>query len=233
VLPAGLLLIGVLLLASGCVYLRLKELRHQLSHFREYFVVEREPCPSVIARKPVLLVEDLTFLTGLTPSPVAGSGETENWSLRFVKETPVEPEPEDYDITVTIRAQTNLVAAMEFPPRFAVFLYQESLEKVFRRVDDAAVSAEEKEAAWRAPDMQDELVSRDELLASLGQPTIRTESETELVLHYQYRMDTDELDPRLLPHPVQFHLTTRKADGALLRSDIRFGKLRFVIDFEK
>jgi len=27
--------------------------------------------------------------------------------------------------------------------------------------------------------------------------------------------------------------TTRKADGALLRSDIRFGKLRFVIDFEK
>jgi hypothetical protein len=78
---------AVALLLSGCVYLRLLQLKHQLADFDRYFRLRTTEGLRLDCLKPVLLASDIQWL-GFAPATVRKVGRAEQWHLRWVKALP-------------------------------------------------------------------------------------------------------------------------------------------------
>ena len=76
---------AVALLSSGCVYLRLLELKRQLAAFERNFTLETSEGVRLGFLRPVLLTRDIRWL-GLKPETVQQTGEIEQWRVRWLKE---------------------------------------------------------------------------------------------------------------------------------------------------
>jgi hypothetical protein len=75
------------LLLSGCVYLRLLELKHQLADFDRNFTLQTTDGLRMNFLHPVLLMDDVRFL-GFEPATVRRVGAAEQWHLKWVKQVP-------------------------------------------------------------------------------------------------------------------------------------------------
>jgi hypothetical protein len=73
------------LLLSGCVYLRLLQLKRQLADFDANFSVQLTSGLRLNCLKPVVLADDLRFI-GFYPANTKQLGAAEQWTIRWVKE---------------------------------------------------------------------------------------------------------------------------------------------------
>lgn len=77
----------IALLLSGCVYLRLLEVKKQFEKFDQNFALQTTEGIKIVCQKPVLLDDDIRWL-GMRPETIAKSGRAELWRLRWAKELP-------------------------------------------------------------------------------------------------------------------------------------------------
>jgi len=83
----ALVLMVATLLLSGCVYLRLLELKLQLGKFDEYFALQTNDGLAIICHTPVLRTDDVRWI-GLKPESTKKLGRAEHWQVRWVKQLP-------------------------------------------------------------------------------------------------------------------------------------------------
>lgn len=70
---------------SGCVYLRLLELKHQLADFDRHFAVQTGDGLRLNFLHPLLLQSDVTWM-GFAPTTTRKLGQSEQWHVSWVKE---------------------------------------------------------------------------------------------------------------------------------------------------
>src|SRR5579884_1856892 len=79
-------LISLLISITGCVYLHLLEVRRQLSNFEDNFEIKDQNELTLVFLKPVLLTEDIIWLTELGPTSEEGTEQGKLWKYTFEKQ---------------------------------------------------------------------------------------------------------------------------------------------------
>jgi hypothetical protein len=212
---AAVALAVVTLLLSGCVYLRLLELKKQIDRFDDFFAVQTHDGLGIICHTPVLRTADVRWI-GMKPETVRTLGVAEQWRVRWVKQLPPGVvEKQQFDIVLELGFANDRLTRATIPERYFAIMPKQFLVGVIRslgrgRIDksqkqiDATVSAAEVAAA------RPNLPSIDKLL---GQPSEEREEGTNTFVRYRYVPVTKESRAGVF----DMHLTFDTKSGELLK----------------
>ena len=212
---AALVIAGCALLFSGCVYLRLLELKKQIDRFEQFFGLQTSDGLAIICHSPVLRTGDVRWI-GLHPESTRTLGVAEQWQVRWVKQLPPGvTEKAEYDIVLELSFAHDRLTRVKIPERYFAVMPKQFLVGVIRslgrgKIDksqkkiDAVVSAAEVAAA--RPD----LPSIDNLL---GRPTEEHEEGPNTIVRYRYVPATKESRAGVF----DMHLTFETKSGELLK----------------
>ena len=206
---------SVLLLSSGCVYLRLLELKLQIDRFDKFFGLQTQDGLAIICHTPVLKTSDIRWM-GIKPEKTQKLGQAEKWQVRLVKQLPPGvTEKIEYDILLDFTFVDDRMSRVAIPEKyFAVMpkpflvgviksLGRGKIDKTGKKIE-ASVSAEEIAAA------RPNLPSIDKLL---GQPSEEREEGPLTLVRYRYSPATQEPKPGVYDMFLTFHTKS----GELLR----------------
>jgi hypothetical protein len=212
---AAVALASIALLLSGCVYLRLFELKKQIERFDEFFGLQTTDGLLLTCHTPVLRTGDVRWI-GLKPESLRTLGSAEQWQVRWVKQTPAGiTEKVEYDIVLELGFANDRLTRVKIPERYFAVMPKQFLVGVIRSLGhgkinksqkkiDATVSAAEVAAA--RPD----LPSIDKLL---GQPTEEHVEGPNTIVRYRYVPSTKESRAGVF----DMHLTFDTKTGELLK----------------
>jgi len=157
---------AVLLLLSGCVYLRLLALKRQIAAFDQHFALETTDGLLLIAREPVVLSGDVRWL-GIPPEMSSRHGNTEEWRVRWTKRLPPgSRETADYDLEIALTFTDDKLSSLRIPERYFGQLSKPFLVEMLRSLGGASVNKKKRalEASVGGPDEK----------PPDGRPTLRT-----------------------------------------------------------
>lgn len=210
-----LLGVGAALLLSGCVYLRLLELKKQLGRFDEFFGVQTTDGLAIVCHEPVLRPADLRWI-GVKPERTRQLGHAEEWQVRWVKQLPPGiHEPIEYDITLNLGFADDRLTRVAIPEKyFAVMpkpflvgvirsLGRGRIDKAGRQIETAISPADIAAARPNLPDV-------DKLL---GRPSEERQEGTTTIVRYRYVPSTPESRTGVF----DMHLTFDTKSGELLK----------------
>jgi hypothetical protein len=186
-----LLLIGVAsLLLGGCVYLRLLELKKQLSRFDENFTIPPTEDLSIQCLHPLLQAEDIRWLGGI-PKIIIPRDGGEEWLIRWIKETaPGMKEEFVYDMVVNVRFVDGRVVEARIPKRHLAYISKELLVNMLRSTGTARVDRNDRQADARTETpAATSLPNLDTIKAMMGEPTSKQTTGDRTIHLYRYRLD--------------------------------------------
>lgn len=227
--PVAGLLLAMTLLLTGCVYLRLLEVKRQLANFDRYFAVEESAGLEVRFRKPVLRDEDVMFL-GLVPAERIRTGSAERWRFRWVKD----PAPGDapglrYEQTAEFVFANQRLASVLIPEQFFAFFPKSRVIASLRSIGQASVDRRRRTASGAlAPTAQNDSLPplrETDLMAMLGAP-VATGGSAEAP-EWRYSFQAIAAGGRTGPIDVVFTLhprtgTVQHVKGRLIAGTIEF-----------
>ena len=210
-----IVLAAVALLCSGCVYLRLLELKRQIDRFDQFFGLQTQDGLALICHDPVLRTEDVRWI-GLMPESIKTLGAAQQWQVRWVKQLPPGVhEKAEYDIVLELGFANNRLTRVKVPERyFAVMpkhfvigvirsLGRGKIDKSGKRIDATVAGAD---VAAARPD----LPSIDKLL---GRPSEEYVEGANTIVRYRYVPATKESRAGVF----DMHLTFETKSGELLK----------------
>ncbi|HEU5078409.1 MAG TPA: hypothetical protein VFT72_04315 [Opitutaceae bacterium] len=189
----SVLLIAVALLAGGCVYLRLLELRNQLADFDKNFAVNTADGIHLIFRHPMLLGDDLRWL-GAEPQEIQQRGDDEeSWHVRWVKQTkPGVEESSEHDVELFAELRDHELQSLRIPERYFEFFPKSLFVDLLRSTGKAHINKESRQAEVSTADEVSTnnqpiaVPELDSIEKLLGEPTDKTTGPSGLV-RYRYR----------------------------------------------
>lgn len=211
----ALALAAVTLLCSGCVYLRLLELKHQIDRFDEFFGLQTNDGLAILCRSPVLRTSDVRWM-GLKPENTKRVGQAERWQVRWIKQLPPGvTENVEYDIALELTFSQDKLTRVAIPERYFAVMPKQFLVGVIKslgrgKIDksgkkiEATVSADEIAAA------RPNLPSIDKLL---GRPSEERAEGANTLVRYRYVPATQESRAGVFDMHLTFHTKT----GELLK----------------
>jgi hypothetical protein len=190
-LATGAVVVAALLL-SGCVYLRLLILKHQLADFDRNFALETAQGVRLRCLKPVLLTGDLRWL-GIVPEVVTKQGRAELWRVKWVKEdaTPAGAvEPAALDLELEINFADKKLTGFFIAERYFAFIPKPFLIELLRGLGGATIDKSERSVSAnialsdaKQPNARPTAAS---LAALLGGPSERRHEGSHVLLRYRY-----------------------------------------------
>lgn len=176
-------IISSAVLLSGCVYLRLLQLKQQMGAFDKNFAVHTDVGVQIACLDPVLLSRDIRWF-GLGPESVRKSGHSELWQVRWLKELPPGvTEKERYDIVVEMSFHHDKLTRVSIPERYFEAMPKTLLVDLLRSLGGAKVDrgdrSVEAELAAARPDLPG-------IQKILGRPTSHGHEGELEVMRYRY-----------------------------------------------
>lgn len=176
-------LVAATCLLSGCVFVRLLELKHQLGDFDRNFSVATDDGVRIICRHPVLLTDDVRWL-GLTPESERAIGHAVAWDVRLVKQLPPSiHEAGAFDIVVRLYFADDKLTRVAIPERYFTLMPKKFLLDLLRSLGGSRVDRQkrsvEAQLAGHRPDLP-------AIQSLLGRPTSETTTGGETISHYRY-----------------------------------------------
>lgn len=109
-------LLAAALFLSGCVYLRLLELKKQFARFETFFKIDTAEGLRIECLKPLLLPNDVRWLGVYPESTTVAPDKVENWRVRWVKEAPPgTPEETVHDVELYARFIDDRLSQVSIP----------------------------------------------------------------------------------------------------------------------
>lgn len=212
---AALLLAGLTLFLSGCVYLRLLELKKQLGRFDRHFSLATDDGLTLILHTPVLRPDDIRWI-GVKPERITRLGQAEHWHVRWVKQLPPGvKEANDYDIVIEMSFAAAKLTRASVPERYFALMPKTFVTGVIKSVGGGRINKSQKgiEATVGAAEVaaaRPKLPAIDQLL---GQPTEEKTDGANTIVRYRYIPVTPEPDPGVF----DMRLTFDTKSGELLK----------------
>ncbi|WP_414664304.1 hypothetical protein [Horticoccus sp. 23ND18S-11] len=212
---AVIALAAAALLLSGCVYLRLFELKQQLARFDRFFSLQTQDGLALICLTPVVRSNDIRWI-GVKPEHTKKIGQAEQWQVRMVKQKSSEaPEKVPFDILLEFTFVEDKLTRVAIPERYFALMPKSFLVGVIRslgggKVDQLGKQIEATVAGADIAAARPRLPAIDRLL---GAPTEEREDGTRSIVRYRYSPATAE--PR--PGVFDMILTFDTKSGDLLK----------------
>jgi hypothetical protein len=180
---AAAVIAAVAVLLSGCVYLRLLELKHQIAAFDRNFAVSTESGVRIECRNPVLLTGDVKWI-GLAPEHTKTVGVAQDWDVRWVKDLPPDVhETGAFDIVIQMRFVEDKLTRVAIPERYFAVMSKTLLIDLLRSLGGAKVDRDRRSIEAQLASSRPDLPAIGKLL---GLPTDRKIEESRTILHYRY-----------------------------------------------
>jgi len=227
---APVLLIGAAsLLLSGCVYLRLLEVKKQLSHFDDNFAIPTTEDLTLKCLHPLLQAEDLRWL-GAVPKTVVPRDGGEDWVVRWVKETaPGIQEALTYDMVLKVRFVGGRVVEATIPKRHLAYVSKELLVNMLRSTGTAKVNRNERQAdAQTEAPVATSLPNLTAIKAMMGEPTSTQTTPERIVNFYRYSPDSLNTTAKSIEASFAFDSAT----GELRKFTVRLPRGTLSYDFK-
>lgn len=232
-------LLLLLLVLGGCVWLRLLEIKNQLTDFDENFrveVVDRHF--TVHFHDPVLLGEDVVYLSKLHPRGELPGAKGDQWFLDF-RMSPVRKEEQARQvITFGMRFDAEQrLKSFDFSPLFLELAPAAFLEASIRSLGLGTVDQEKRQLKVdpeHLPKLAGPLPSRLDIVTVLGPPEEDYVYENLRILRYRFLCECRPVSAK--------YESRREADAKLffapdndrlVRLSGRFAGLKLSIDYRK
>ncbi len=187
-----LALLVPLVLLSGCVYLRLLEVKRQLRDFDANFGLTGRPFLSIDLKHPVLTGKDVTFLIGALPRTVTPGDDADVWHYDFEAVRSSGPQNVPLEtLCLDLRVKGGKLLSIVVPEKYLYYFSRDIVIECLRGAVDAEVLKLSKtvRAVLRLTRSTDaDLPSLDKTYILLGQPLeVRPDGEWKQLL-YRYRI---------------------------------------------
>lgn len=238
VLLRALLVGACAFLLGGCVFLRLLQLKNQLSKFDEYFEADMRDGLKLTFKKPVMLDKDFEEFFKWIPESRQMSGTAEKWHFRWLKERVVAdgarpPYAVEFDFYFTDHKLAKFVAPESF---FATFLPKKMALAMLRGLGGAKIDQHARSMSFNleasGPDpLPAELPTQAGLKKMLGEPVEIAGDETAPQWRYRFspatpnqRLGRGGIDVTFTIDPASGNLRRMKGVSLGMSIDIDFGE---------
>ena len=224
---------------TGCVWLRLLELKNQLVDFDENVRVEVADKHFILSLlHPVLFSEDFVYLTKLNPSRTEVLPKGYRWFLDFRMDPARTPEQGKKTIVFAMTfTPDHKLSAFDFSPLFLQMAPPVFLEASVRSLGHGKVDQgrnQMKVDPEDLPKLNAKLPTRQAIEAVMGPPELELPYQGQIILLYHFKADAkpvaDEYEKRRIAEAKLFF--DPKTDE-LVRLVGRFAGLKLKIDYRK
>lgn len=217
VLAAAVAALGVL---SGCVYLRLLDVKRQLVEFDRHFSIGGRAELTIEFLTPVLFQKDTRFLIGALPAgeTLTEEGTLDHYEFFLHRSTDAPPPPLDR-LSLDLGYRDRKLVKIIVPETFLLFFSRNVLVETFKQAKDAAVYEMKRLARAKirlSPAVEAELPSLTRTIFLLGEPGEKVSLGEDETLVYRFGVTTESR-----PVPIVGRLTFNR-DGLLKRAVVRW-----------
>ena len=228
--------LALMLIAPGCVWLRMLELKSQLSHFDENFRISSSDTFTLQFLHPVLYNEDYLTLARVKPTSEEKLIEGARWIQLFHKLDAHGQVTKGRDIVFTLDFdQHEKLYRWEFSPAFMIMMPAKFFEASLRSLGKGKVDQDKKQMKVDPedlPKLNEKPPKRAQIIAVLGEPTEQSHADGLKLDIYRFQADSSYIEPE--------YEDRRKASAKLFfdpktdelkKVTSRFLGLKFSIDF--
>ena len=214
----------VLVSATGCMYLRLLEVKRQLKTFESYFQISEQNGFALVLLKPLLLSDDIIWLAAGGPTTHEETGQDKLWKYVFEKQYPRSKDEQGcWDIPIVLFFKNDRLCRVNFPNRFHTIMSKTFFVGICQSMGHAKINKTQHSATaelWEK-DLQNDMQipKRQDIVNLLGKPFASKQFGFTSILTYRYKLKetTFVLDNRESYAWVSF--TFRHGDGILLKAE--------------
>ncbi|HUR59779.1 MAG TPA: hypothetical protein VM029_18815 [Opitutaceae bacterium] len=202
--------ISVSSLCSGCVYLRLLELKRQLAQFERNFALQTDEGIRIICHHPLLLADDVRWI-GMRPETIKKLGRAELWHVRWVKQLPPGvTEKGTFSIELDLTFADGKLSAVTIPENYFKLLPKSFVIGVIKSVGGAKVdkSARTAESVVTSGEVALAQPSMPSIEKILGRATESRVDGPHTIDRYRYIPATKEPRPGVFEMTLRFHTTS-------------------------
>jgi hypothetical protein len=231
-----IILAASLVATTGCLYLRLQEVKNQLRDFDRFFEVNDQQGLCLVFQKPVLLAGDVEQLMEAGPASREQADDGELWTYVYEKQyANGGQEEQKFDIHTILLMQKNKLREVRFPERFLTLLPKDYLVSSLRAIGQAKVDRKQRKvtSSWEEKRTSSQAVSganitRRDVIKRLGIPYRVSAGDQTVVLTYEYHLKGCVIDPdeKQTKFKGWMRFTFRMPDQQLLKVDIKFGGIK-------
>lgn len=212
--------VAALFLLSGCVYLRLLDVKRQLVDFDKNFAVGGRAELVIEFLQPVLFQRDVRFLIGAPPSgeTLTETGTLDHFEFFLHRSSASAPPPFDR-LALDLAYRDKKLTKVIVPETFLLLFSRNVLVETFKQAKDAAVYEMKRLARATirlSPAVEAELPSRSRTEFLLGEPAETISLGDDETLVYRFGVVTENR-----PVPIVGRLTFNR-DGLLKRAVVRW-----------
>lgn len=181
---------------SGCVYLRLLEVKKQLAKFDKYFEVEVTDSFTLHLNDPVIYDSDILYLTELNPSRTVENNKEKEFVYHFVKveETPA---PGNHDLIFTLSFnEKKKLDTLVFSPIILKIVPARFLELSIRAVGHGKVDRGKRQLKGDVDKVAQEgleIPTYDKMIAVMGEPYEIVQKPDGKHAIFRYLLKTDSV----------------------------------------
>jgi len=212
---------------TGCVYLRLLQVKRQIAAFDENFSVATDIGVTITCRNPVLLTDDIRWL-GLAPETSRTVGSAEEWRVRWVKQLPPTiHEDGAFDIVLELVFSRDKLARISIPERYFAVMSKKLLLDLLRSLGGAKVDKDKRALEAQLASARPDLPGIEKLL---GRPTGKTTQGDETIYRYRYVPVTHGGLARVAVFDMAVHFETATGNMRRWEGQTPVGKIGFRFD---
>jgi hypothetical protein len=219
---------------SGCVYLRLLEIKRQLADFERHFSLEYRDALVVVSREPVLLKEDILYLARNRPSRAEEGPRHSMWQYYFVKQYPPRQEEEGggFDVPVRLFFDKDKLYMGALPARYFKLMPRafiiEALSAIGRAQVNPITRYAEGRFTMKIKKWGDPLPRRQDFLKLMGRPYSIDNTDEDTTLSFLYSLQRGGPDPSP-PSAAWARLTFSRGAEELSKIEAKFAGMRLVL----
>lgn len=217
--------------------MRFAQTKQQLADAENRLRIEHGPRLTFTIREPVLLEQDILFLTRRKPSRNLKTEDGLFWTYYFIKQArPGQGSQRAYDVAVGLFFKEGTLCRFGLPGRFSQGLDKGFVLQSVKGLGRASVVLDPKGLSGRVPFESMEMQgnrppSMEDIEALLGQPFEEERRGDEILLKYLYVLETAPDSRDKEPPRQRASLKFRSADKRLISLDVRFSGRTLLLNY--
>ena len=227
------LVLSLIILTTGCVFLRLLEVKRQLNDFNNYFQINDQNGFSLVFLNPTLHTDDILWLAKRPPTSKEVKDQVEVWTYLFEKDYRGQKDEEgNFDIPIVMLFEKDKLNEIRFPERFLKVLSKPLLARMFESMGSAEINEWNRSASSKFEGKDSmEIPKKEQVTLVLGKPFYNRDSKSDSIFTYKYNLKNDATNSKGKQFNLWIKFAFNQLDERLLKVDGNFSRLKVSMDF--
>ena len=213
--------------STGCVYLRLLQVKRQLNDFENNFELNDQNGLKFVFKNPVLLSDDIIWLMKNDPLSTEQTENGENWVYVLEKQyLDEDTDKVNYDIPMLFYLRDDKLVEMTFPERFLKNLSKPLLIKMLGSMGKSEISKSTRTAGTEFKGSNsDEIPKKRYIISVLGEPYKDETTDQTETLTYLYNLKKSDMAKENDQFDLKMTFSFRDNNETLEKAEYNFNGL--------